>query len=223
MWTTTAPASRRPSATTSSAHSTGSATTATRTPAILASASPSPATSPAATAGISPSASRPWAACGRRCGCRCRADKPSVIRRFRDAPVHYQLRFNPPYGQWPRSEVPRLGGRRLPVVVAPIGVAHGGACELPNVHIVEASNINGVKVAAEDIEVAAAEGVHAAVTAEQVVHAVGAELVVRERCLIRQQAERLGLEHDAPVAGLGANRAIALAGARAEVDLRLEA
>src|SRR5262245_46234711 len=119
--------------------------------------------------------------------------------------------------------MPDLGGRILPVVVAAVGVAHGGIGEGGGIHIVEAGDVHGVEVATQDVEVAAAESVHAAMAAEQVVHAVAAELVVGERVLAGQQAESLGLGDHAPIAGLGADRAVALAGARAEVDVGLVA
>src|SRR5688572_1844075 len=63
----------------------------------------------------------------------------------------------------------------------------------------------------------------AAGLAEPVVPALAAELVVRRLGVVRQQPELRRLDDRAPVAPLGADRAIAAAGAGAEVDVGLVA
>src|SRR5262249_44820070 len=78
------------------------------------------------------------------------------------------------------------------------------------------------EVAADFRNMAAAERTQAAMLAEQVVALPGAELVVRQCVVPRQQTKRVGLDERSPVARLPADRAVAFAGAGGEIDIRLE-
>src|SRR5690606_10544858 len=71
-------------------------------------------------------------------------------------------------------------------------------------------------------DVAVAVGARAAAAAERPVHAAGAELVVDHLARAFEQAECLGLDAGAPVAGLAADRAIALAAAGVEIEVGFE-
>src|SRR4249919_234993 len=120
-------------------------------------------------------------------------------------------------------QMPRFGRRFHPVVVAAVAILDWAGEQFFRGGIVEAGHLHGDVRAAGFGDVAAAEGTYATGPAEQPVRAVGAELVVRQRGLVGKQAERLGLGHDGPVARLGADRAIALAGALAEIEVGFEA
>jgi hypothetical protein len=68
--------------------------------------------------------------------------------------------------------MPRLGGRRLPVVLATVGVVHRCIDQCRWLDVIEASQAHTVELPAEHIQIAASERTHAAMPAEQVVHAV---------------------------------------------------
>src|SRR5262249_43967284 len=71
--------------------------------------------------------------------------------------------------------------------------------------------------------IAARERPNAAMPAEQMVPALGRELIVAEISLAGDQAEGVRLDGDSPVSCLGADRAVALAGAAGKIEIRFEA
>lgn len=76
---------------------------------------------------------------------------------------------------------------------------------------------------ADLLNVAAAKGTHAAVTAEQMVPALGAELVVAEGVFAREKAKGFGFDDDRPVSTFRADRAVAFASASTQIDVGFEA
>src|SRR5690606_24018400 len=123
--------------------------------------------------------------------------------------------------RWP-LQVPRLGRRVEPVVVAAVREAHGHVRELLVADVVERRDVDRDEVAADLLDVAGAERPHAAVLAEQVMTALRRELVVGERVLTREQPEVGGLDDGVPRARPAADRAVALARARREIEVDLE-
>src|SRR5258708_13659272 len=110
-----------------------------------------------------------------------------------------------------------------PVIAAPVGIIHWQVRQFGVRDVVQAGNIDRDEVASDFRNVSATEWLQAASTAEKMVALQGAELIVREKLRARQQAERRRFDEHAPVARLPANRAVALAGARREIGLPLEA
>ena len=76
---------------------------------------------------------------------------------------------------------------------------------------------------ADLLDVAATEGMYTAVPAEQMVSALGAELVVAEIILTREKAEGFRFDDSRPVPALRTDRAVALAGTGAQIDVCFEA
>ena len=66
------------------------------------------------------------------------------------------------------------------------------------------------------------ERVNPAMPAENMVPDLGAELVVRQSLLARDQAKRLGFDDDAPISHLGAEGAVTPAGTSAQIDVGLK-
>src|SRR5829696_8367944 len=93
----------------------------------------------------------------------------------------------------------------------------------PTCRVVQASDVDGVELAAEFFHVCAAEGLHAAAATEEVVYGVGAELIVRQNVPSPQQPERVGFDDSFPEPRLGADRAVAPAGALGQIELAFEA
>jgi hypothetical protein len=89
-------------------------------------------------------------------------------------------------------------------------------------HVVERGDLDRDVVAADLLDVAALERAHAAAAAEQVVSLARPELVIAHHVLAAEEPEVFRLDQRVPVAGLGADRAVALARARLEIDVRLE-
>jgi hypothetical protein len=121
------------------------------------------------------------------------------------------------------SQIVRVLRRLEPVVVTAVHVPDRQRVELLGRNVVEAGDAHRNIVAADLLDVAVAEHRHAAGPAKAVVILLGVELVVAELAFARQQAEIRRLDHHAPVALLGTDRAIAPARASLEVDVRLEA
>src|SRR5882672_8102654 len=119
--------------------------------------------------------------------------------------------------------MPRLGRRIPPVVVTAIHVFDRRLGELRRVEIVETGEVHRIIGAADLLDVAVTERRDAAGLAEPVMAALGAELIVGQRAFAREQAKRLRLDDGAPVAPLGADRAVALARAGAQVEVGLVA
>src|ERR1700733_12094573 len=117
--------------------------------------------------------------------------------------------------------MPRLLRRTPPVIVFAVAVAHRRRDELFRRHVIERCQLNRDEVAADFRDVAARERTHAAMFAEQVMHAAAAELIVTDIMQAGSEPKGLGLDHDAPLAGLAAHRAIAFAGAFFEIDIGL--
>ncbi len=67
----------------------------------------------------------------------------------------------------------------------------------------------------------ASEWLYSAVTTEQMVPGLSAKLVVGQLALAGQLAKGLRLDDHAPPPGLGAERTVALGGARAQIDIGL--
>jgi hypothetical protein len=95
--------------------------------------------------------------------------------------------------------------------------------ELGRVEVVEAGELDRDEGAADLGHVAAAERVDAAGATKQVVALHLVEPVVGQFVLAGEQAEGVGLDQHRPVADLGAEAAVALAGAGGEIDVGLEA
>src|SRR5262245_8762484 len=110
----------------------------------------------------------------------------------------------------------------MPAIVAAVGVADrsGGAFFVGCV--VQSGDLNGDEVAAENVEMASCERPHTARATEVIVHSAAAELVIGERLLALEQMEGGGLQDHIPRPHLLADRAIALARPRREIDLGLE-
>jgi hypothetical protein len=116
-------------------------------------------------------------------------------------------------------KMPRFRRRRIPIIIAPIRKTNRRAGEFADIRVVEARNIDRVEISAENIEVAATERANPTMLAEKVVHAVGAELVVRQSVLARDHPKRVGFDDDAPISRLAADGAVALTRAGAQIDV----
>ena len=119
------------------------------------------------------------------------------------------------------SKMPGFRRWREPIVVAPVHEANWCAGKLAVIGVVQARNIDRAEIAAEHVEVSVTKRMHAAMLAEAMVPDIGAELVVRQSILARDQPKRLGLDDDAPIPDLGAEGAVAPAGAGAQIDIGL--
>jgi len=89
--------------------------------------------------------------------------------------------------------------------------------------VVQASDVDGVELAAKLFYVSAAESFHAAAATEEVVYGAGARLLIHQNVLSLQQPERFGFDEGFPEPRLGADRAVTLAGALGQVELAFEA
>src|SRR5438445_7647572 len=118
--------------------------------------------------------------------------------------------------------MPRFGGCVPPVVVASVAVVHRRIDQLGGVDIVQTCQAHRHVGAADLLDVSAPEWAYAAVAAEQMMRAIRTEAVIAECILTCEQAERIGFGDRRPVAGLGADRAIAFARALRQVDIGLE-
>src|SRR5258707_13468013 len=112
-----------------------------------------------------------------------------------------------------------LGRRIPPVVVTAIHVFSRRLGELRRIEIVETGEVHRIISAADLLDVAVTERRDAAGLAEPVMAALGAELIVGQLAFAREQAKRLRLNDGAPVAPLGAARAVAPVRARAPAQL----
>jgi len=121
----------------------------------------------------------------------------------------------------PFSKVPGLGRRRPPIVVAPVDVLDGRADQFSDFHIIKTIDIDGIGLAAQLRRVRPAEGMDAAMPAEQMVDSLGAELVIGEFSFARNQPEVFRLDEGEPVPLLGAYGTVAFKRACAQIDLRL--
>src|SRR5689334_9422517 len=116
----------------------------------------------------------------------------------------------------------RLGGFVEPVVVAAVHVADWSAGELGWIEIVEAGEVDGDVVAADLGDVAPAERRDLAHGAEPALDEALAPEAVAKLLGAGQQAERRGERAGAPPARLPAVGAVALAGARRQIEVGLE-
>src|SRR5882724_2642035 len=80
----------------------------------------------------------------------------------------------------PASEVPGLGRRRFPFVVAPVDIHHGSIGQFGGIDVIEGAQVDGIEGAGAVFHVCLSEGAHPAGPAEAVMDAPGAELVVRQ-------------------------------------------
>src|SRR5258707_3661480 len=119
--------------------------------------------------------------------------------------------------------MPRLGRRIPPVVVTAIHVLDWRLREFRRVEIVETGEVHRIIGAADLLDVAMTERRDAAGLAEPVMAVVGTELIVGQLAFAREQSKRLRLDDGAPVAPLGADRAVALARAGVQVEVGLVA
>lgn len=125
---------------------------------------------------------------------------------------------------WRFSEVAVLCRRIPPCVVSAVRVAHWGLDKGGGIEVVEGGEIDGDEIAAELLHVAPHEGADAAVPAEGVVNqGAGPNSIVGERILSSQEPEGLGADDGAPMAGLPADRAVALSRTGREIERRLVA
>src|SRR5688572_21914192 len=109
-----------------------------------------------------------------------------------------------------------------PPAFAAVGVLHGRLGELRRIDVIEASDFHRYVGTADRGDVTALEGTHTAVPAEQVLALAAAKAILGQRVLAGQQPECLRLDEGIPVAGLGANGAVALARALREIDVGFE-
>src|SRR5688572_3899820 len=101
--------------------------------------------------------------------------------------------------------MPRLGGWRLPIVIASIKILNRRIGEFLGIHIIEAAELDRVEIPANRIDVPAHEGSHPAAPAKQMVHAVGAELIVSQIGIASEQTKCIRFENCAPKPCLGAD------------------
>jgi len=118
-----------------------------------------------------------------------------------------------------RLQMASLGGDFTPVVMPAIGISNWRSEQLRQVEIIQRGHLDRDVISAYFLNMAATERAYAAVLAEQVMATSGTELVVAQFTLAGQQSERTGFDDDTPVAGFGADRAVAFAGAKAQVDI----
>jgi hypothetical protein len=113
----------------------------------------------------------------------------------------------------------RFRRRRLEIVSATIDVHDGKRGEFGIRNALQTAHDYGDELFAIR-SAAASEGLDAAVLAEQMMDAPGAELIVAERVCTAQQPEILTIEGGQPGSRLAANRAIALQRAQAQIHVR---
>src|SRR5262245_30365280 len=112
----------------------------------------------------------------------------------------------------------RFGRLGPPGIVAPVRESDRRADELGRRHVVQRAELDRDEGATDLLDIAATERAHAAVLAEQVMPAFRGELIVAQRLLAGEKPESIGLDEGAPIACFRADRAIALAGARREIN-----
>lgn len=113
----------------------------------------------------------------------------------------------------------RFRRRHPPIVVPPIGELHRPLQQLRRRRIVQRAQLDGDKVTAQLLDMSAAEWANAAMLAEQVMHAPGAELVVAQIGFAGEQTEIGGLDGHAPIARFRANRTVALARPGTQIEI----
>jgi len=126
------------------------------------------------------------------------------------------------------SEQPNILRRLIETIVPAVRVSNRRRRELVRICVVKRRDRDKVELAAEGFVLAPAPGAHPARPAKMIVQKPG--LLARRYPLVlglfvraRKQAKAIGgLHDDEPRAGLGANRAVALIGALAEINLRLK-
>ena len=118
--------------------------------------------------------------------------------------------------------MPRFAGLALPSVVATIEVAHRRGSQFLRRHIIERRYCNTDESATNLGNVATTERLHTAGLAEEMFNAVAVELILRQIVLALKQPKLLWLHGGPPIAGLLADRTIALAGALAQIEIDLE-
>jgi hypothetical protein len=128
-------------------------------------------------------------------------------------PAPYSLHRRP-------SKVPVFGRRRLPIVVTPIDVGDGRTDEFIDIHVIEAINVDGVRLAAQFWCVYPAERVYSAMLAKQVVDSLGAELIIGEFGLARKQPKFDRYDEGEPFPHLGANRTVTFESTCAQIKVR---
>lgn len=120
--------------------------------------------------------------------------------------------------------MPRLSRAFTPVVVEAVVILHGRGHQLVDVDTVEAQHVDVVVFGAAHVRhIDPFERPHAAMLTELVMRDRVLAAIVREIILPRQQAKILRQRIDQPQARLGADRAVALARAGADVERRFEA
>jgi hypothetical protein len=73
------------------------------------------------------------------------------------------------------------------------------------------------------LDISPAEGANATMLTEQMMAALRRELIVAERLLSREETKRIGLDDHRPVPTFSADRAVALSGAGAQINIGFEA
>src|SRR5262245_14570087 len=114
----------------------------------------------------------------------------------------------------------RFGRLVPPGIVASVRIFDRRADEFGRRHVVQRVELDRYEGATDLFDIAATERAHATVLAEQVVPAFRGELIVAQCLLAGEKPESVGLDEDAPTACLRADRAIALARARREINVR---
>lgn len=120
-----------------------------------------------------------------------------------------------------RLKVPDLGGGGLIVIVRTVEVGYRRIDELIDVNALKTIDSNGIELAAELVILSPPEGADPAVSAKHMVDTVG--LIIDEVGLSRQEPKGVRCGDGAPQSRHRAHRAIALEGARAQIEIHLEA
>jgi hypothetical protein len=104
-----------------------------------------------------------------------------------------------------RSKVPGLGGWGRPIIITSIKIANRRIGKFFGVHVIEATELDRIEIAANGIDVPAPERPHAAMSAKQVMHAVTPELIISQVAFAVEQAEGVRFENYSPGPYLGAH------------------
>src|SRR5258708_29438859 len=117
-------------------------------------------------------------------------------------------------------QVPDLGGSISVVVIASVVVGDRCVHQFIYIHVVQARDANGVELSAEIRRFSPCERTNTTARAKHVM--VSVRLIVNELGLTRQQPEAIRFHDDCPQPCLGAHLAVALEGARAQINVRFK-
>jgi hypothetical protein len=117
--------------------------------------------------------------------------------------------------------MPRLGWRTIVMIIAAIEISDGRLDQLFQIYIIETIHSDDIKLPARRRIFSPRKRAHTAMLAKHMMNFF--RLIMQQRFLARNKPKRLRRHYRAPHPRLGAHLAVALEGARTEVNIRLKA